>query len=226
MELSYLGLSSFKMRFKNGMTLLMDPFDPEYVGLSFPKQKADLVTVSHDHKDHNYLDGVSGPAKREEMFLISEEGEYEVGGVEVAAIKTFHDKNDGKDRGENLVMVIRCEEMVICHLGDLGHPLSEKQIEGIGAVDVLLVPVGGEYTIDAKEASDMITNMSPSIVVPMHYKIKGMNKEFEVLKEVSDFLDKTGLEVMTEGVDKMKIDARTLPENTKVAVLGSSNGQS
>lgn len=219
MELKYLGHSSFRMKFKNGMVLLTDPFDSGYVGLPFVKQKADIVTVSHKHKDHNFVEGVTGPVNREKVFEVTEEGEYEVGGVEVTAIKTQHDKDGGKDRGENLVMVIRSNGITICHLGDLGHVLSEKQIKEIGPVDVLLVPVGGEYTIGLKEASDLITSMSPSIVVPMHYFVKGMKDDFKKLKEVNEFLDKSSLEVMLQGVDKIKVDANTLPEDTKLVSL-------
>jgi len=225
MELKYLGHSSFKMKFKSGVVLLTDPFDPEYVGLPFPKQKVDLVTISHKHRDHNFVEAVSPSPRRDKAFVVEEEGEYEIGGVEVTAIKTFHDKNKGKDRGENLIMMIRNNGVTICHLGDLGHTLSEKQIEKIGPVDVLLVPVGGEYTIGPGEAGELIASMGPSIVVPMHYKVKGMKADFDVLKEVGEFLDKNSLEVMLEGVDKFRIDANTLPENTKVVVLGSTNGQ-
>lgn len=223
MELIYLGHSSFKMKFKNGMVLVTDPYSPEAVGLPFAKQKADIVTVSHDHKDHNFIEAVPKPVKREDVFLISEEGEYEVGGIEVTTIKTFHDKKEGKERGENLIMLIRQNGITICHLGDLGCKLSEKQIERIGPVDILLVPVGGEYTIGDKEAVDIVSNMSPSVVVPMHYKVKGMKSMFDSLKEVGEFVNSSSLEVMLEGESKMKINVNNLPENTKIAVLKSSN---
>jgi L-ascorbate metabolism protein UlaG (beta-lactamase superfamily) len=213
MDLKYLGQSSFKMSFKVGIVVLSDPFDPDHTKLAFSNQKADIVTISSDDKAHNFIKGVTGPAKREDVFLVNEEGEYEVGGVEVTAKKTFKDKNKGKDYGENLIMVIRQNGITICHLGSLGHELSEKQIEVIGSVDVLLLPVGGDSPIGQKEMESMISGMSPSLVIPMY-------KKQEDLKE---FLDKNSLEVMLEGVDKLKINANTLPENTKVVVLSHKN---
>lgn len=213
MDLKYLGQSSFKMSFKNGMVLLADPFDPSIASLSFSDQKADIVTVSSDDSVHNFVKSVTGPVKREEVFLVNEEGEYEVGGVEVTAKKTYRDKNKGKDKGENLIMIIRQNGISICHLGSLGHELNEKQVEAVGAVDVLLLPVGVENKIGQKEVENMISNMSPSLVIPMY-------KNQDDLKE---FLDKNSLEVMLEGVDKLKINSNTLPENTKVVVLSHKN---
>jgi L-ascorbate metabolism protein UlaG (beta-lactamase superfamily) len=214
MELMYLGHSSFRMKFKSGMVLVTDPFDSGYVGLAFPKQKADIVTVSHDYKDHNFVEGVTDPVKREDIFVINEEGEYEVGGVEVTAMK------DGE---ENLIMVIRQNGISLCHLGDLNHNLTEKEIDQIGAIDVLLVPVGGEKTVSDKNIEEIISNMSPSIVVPMHYKAKGMKDEFKTLREVDEFTKSSSLEVMIEGENRIKIDVNSLPENTKIAVLSPKN---
>lgn len=184
MELTYLGNSSFKIRFKGGMVLVTDPDK---------KQKADLVTVSCGHKDHGSVENISGPVKREDVFVVSEEGEYEVGGVEVVAIKNGE---------ENLVMVIRQNGVTICHLGNSSSPLSEKQIEEIGSIDILLVPVG---------MGEMISTLSPSIAVPIYRESK----------ELDRFLDKSSLEVMLQGVNKVKIDVNTLPENTKLVVLDS-----
>jgi L-ascorbate metabolism protein UlaG (beta-lactamase superfamily) len=194
MELTYLGHSSFKMKFKNGMVLIADPFSED-----FPKQKADLVTMSCGDKEHNFVAGISGPVKREDVFVVSEEGEYEVGGVEVITIK------EGKN---NLIMVIRQNGISTCHLGNLSTGLSEKEIDRIGSVDILLVPVGVKL-------GDLISNMSPSIVVPMKY----------TEKELAEFLDSSGLEVMQEESGKVKIDVNTLPENTKCLVLKSHLNQ-
>ncbi|MBU1256326.1 MBL fold metallo-hydrolase [Patescibacteria group bacterium] len=181
MELKYLGQSSFRMRFKSGMILVINPLD---------KQKCDIVALSRAQKDGGFV---------EETFVISEEGEYEIGGVGVVVIK------EGE---KNLIMVIRQNGITTCHLGNLSHDLSEKQIEEIGPVDVLLLPVGGKL-------GELISNISPSIVVPMWHKEK----------ELAEFLDSSSLEIMLEGVDKVKIDANTLPENTKCLVLKSHHTQ-
>ena len=190
MELRFLGQSSFRMRFKNGMVLVTDPFE---------KEKCDVMTLSDGGTGTGL---VAGAVKREETFVINEEGEYEVGGVEVVAVK---------NEKENLIMVVRQNGINVCHLGDLKKSLTEKQIEAVGPIDVLLVPVGGEGGVDDKEVGELISNMSPSVVVPMRY----------TKNELSEFLDKSSLEVMLEGVDKVKIDVNTLPENTKCLVLKS-----
>lgn len=216
-----MGHSSFRLRFKNKMVLITDPFDPDYLGLPFAKQKCDLVTISHNHEDHNDLSNLTGPVIREEMFVINEEGEYEVGGVGVTAIKSYHDKNKGADRGVNLITVIRDEGITICHLGDLGQSLSDRKIEEIGLVDVLLAPVGGRFTINATEAGKVVAGLNPSIVIPMHYKVDGLIGEFGKLDGVGEFLVSSGLEVMTKDVDLIKVDQGSLPENTNIVLLNA-----
>jgi len=219
MEITYLGHSSFKLKNKEGMVLIMDPFDHDYVGLPYAKDVADVLTISHDHKDHNERAMVTGPVKREKTFVIDVEGEYEIGGVEITAIKTFHDKTDGTERGKNLIMLVRMDEMTVCHLGDLGHKLSESQVEKLGSVDVLLIPVGGVYTIDGQDAVDIIKEVQPSLVIPMHYKTAGMKEDFGNLSTLEQFIDKSKLAVMGEPGHKIKIEESTMPEDTQILVM-------
>jgi len=219
MEITYLGHSSFKLKNKEGMVLIMDPFNPDFVGLPFPKDVADIVTISHDHEDHNEKNLVTGPVKRETTFVIDKEGEYEIGGIEINSMKTYHDKVEGVEKGKNLIMVIRIDGMTICHLGDLGHKLTESQIERLGDVDVLLIPVGGVYTIDSQEAVGLISEIQPSIVVPMHYKVAGMTDGFSELITLEQFLDKNKLPIFGEPVHKMKIDESDLPDDTQILVM-------
>jgi len=177
MEITYLGHSAFKLRSKSGLTVIMDPFSPEFVGLPFPKDVADIVICSHGHEDHNNKEAITGPVKRTETFVIESEGEYEIGGVEFSCIKTSHDKTNGAERGKNLVTVVRDGTLTICHLGDLGQKLTDAQIERLGDIDVLMIPVGGVYTINAEEAMELINEISPSLVIPMHYKVDGLKEE-------------------------------------------------
>lgn len=217
MEITFLGHSSFRLKSKD-ITLVTDPFDPKIVGLKYEDTKADVVTISHDHTDHNYLNGVSGPVARGGVFVINRPGEYEIGGVEVRALSTFHDAKEGKERGSNLIMVMRIDDIFIVHLGDLGHVLSEKRVEDIGLVDVLLVPVGGGVTLDAKRASQVITQLEPSIVVPMHYGVPELSTEMPKLVGVDDFIKEMGAEA-GEKSKKLKVTRDSLPENMQVVIM-------
>ena len=202
-----MGHSSFRFKAKE-ITLITDPFDPEKTGLKYPAQKADIVTISHNHPDHNYMKGIIGPVVRQETFVVDRPGEYEIGGVEVRMMSTHHDNKEGAERGSNLIAVMRIDDLFVAHLGDLGHVLSEKKIEDIGNVDVLLIPVGGVYTIDAKAAAEVVNQLEPSIVIPMHYGVLGM-------AGVEDFLKLMGIEVLTRE-KKVKVTKDSLPENMQI----------
>jgi len=219
MEITYLGHSSFKLKNKEGMVLITDPFESSFVGLPYVKDVADIVTLSHDHADHNARSMITGPVIREKTFFIDKEGEYEIGGIEIGAIQTYHDKSEGAERGMNLATVIRMDGLTVCHLGDLGVKLTEGQVEKLGDIDVLLVPVGGVYTIDAQEALEVIKDIQPSIVVPMHYKASGMADGFAGLSTLEQFLDKCKLPRLGEPVRKMRIEESSLPDDTQVLVM-------
>lgn len=219
MEITYLGHSSFKLKTKSGLMIIIDPFSPEFVGIPFPKDVADIVISSHDHEDHNNFSAITGPVKRAETFVIKAEGEYEIGGVEIAAMKTSHDKTDGSERGKNLVTVIRDGELVVCHLGDIGQKLSDSMIEKIGSVGVLMIPVGGNFTIDSEEAMDLINDIQPSLVIPMHYKVPGMKDGFDSLAPLQSFMDKNKYPMAGEAAHKLKVEESSLPDDTQVAIM-------
>lgn len=213
MEITYLGHSSFRIKSKKA-TVVTDPFDSGMVGLKFPKVSADLITVSHDHKDHNRSDLVSGV-----KMVISEPGEYEVSEVSIIGIQTFHDNQEGKLRGKNTVYVFETEGLRLAHLGDLGHKLNDDVVEDLGTIDILMLPVGGVYTIGPTEASDIVRSIEPSIVIPMHYRVKGINNEtFGKLSPLEDFLKDVGLPV--EESEKLVIKKGDILEGeSKVVVL-------
>lgn len=219
MEITYLGQSSFKFKNKSGLVTIIDPFSPEFVGLPYPKDVADILVISHSHEDHNYKQAITGPVTRSETFVIEAEGEYEVSGAEVSTIKTWHDKNNGADRGKNLVTVIRDEGFVICHLGDLGQKMTEAMIEKIGSVDVLIIPVGGEYTITLEEVNETIKAFAPSLVVPMHYRVEGMKGAVDALAPLSTFMEKSKWPVFGEPMHKIKLDKSALPDDTSILVM-------
>lgn len=198
--------------------MVTDPYDPS-LGLNLPKLSADIVTVSHHHKDHDYLRAVAGTTRREHPFLIDSPGEYEISGVSVFGIRTFHDARQGSERGVNTVFVVHIDELSVAHLGDLGHPLSETQLEEIGDVDVALVPVGGVYTLNPARALEVIRQLTPSIVVPMHFRSEKHDPQrFGKLVPVDDFLQEGGFE-QAQRVDKLSLTKTALPEETEVVVL-------
>lgn len=220
MLITYLGHSSFKLKGKTG-TVVTDPFTTMAVGLPYPGVSADIVTVSHQHDDHNAVAQVKGTARRPKPFLVTQPGEYEVGGISVFGVSSFHDASQGAERGSNTIFTILLDELRVCHLGDLGHPLSTEQVEAIGSVDILLCPVGGVFTIDPQLAIKTIRQIEPAIVIPMHYRTPQHQPQiFADLKTVSDFLQQYGTEVMPE--PKLEVTPAKLPEETEVHVLSVS----
>lgn len=216
MEITYFGHSAFKLRGKNG-TVVTDPYDNK-IGLSFPGVSADIITVSHGHLDHNATSQVKGTARRTEPFVISFPGEYEVGGVSVFGLPTYHDDKKGAERGENTVFTIVMEELKICHLGDLGHELTNEQLEELGDVDVLLCPVGGHFTIDPKTAVKVIQQIEPLYIIPMHFKTPAHNQEqFEKIQPLEAFLKEYG--ASPAPVAKLNVEKSKMPEETELVVL-------
>jgi len=193
------------------VSIVTDPFSKE-IGLRFPKTKADIVLVSHGHYDHNNVKAVEG-----DFFLIDGPGEYEVKGVFVQGIASWHDNSKGKERGENTIYVIETEGLRVCHLGDLGQSeLTSEQLEAIGAIDILMVPVGGVYTISAKEAVKIISQIEPKITIPMHYLIPKLKLK---IKGVDDFLKTLGLKKI-EPLPKLAVKKKDLsPDEAKIVLL-------
>ena len=202
MVLTWLGHSCFRLEGKD-VSLLIDPFSKE-IGLRAPRIKDNLILVTHKHYDHANLEGLEG-----ETMVIDGPGEYESRGGYVHGIPSFHDNSGGSERGLNTIYVIKLEEVTICHLGDFGQEkLDDQQLDLIGNVDVLLVPVGGKYTIGYKEAAAIVGQIEPKMIVPMHYKIPDL--KIEGLDGVDKFLKEIGL--TPEKVDKLKITPKTLPQ--------------
>lgn len=214
MDIIYLGHSSFKIKTKLG-TLVTDPYDPKMVGLKYSGGEADVATISHDHADHNAIENIEGIKK-----VFTGPGEYEVSGISIMGYQTFHDDKKGEERGKNTIYVYEADGLRLAHLGDLGHTLSEDMIDKIGDIDVLMIPVGGEFTIGPKEASEIVSKVDPYFVIPMHYKIEGMKEELsESLLPVEDFLKESGLPV--ENLPKFTLKKEDIMEdqNTKAIVL-------
>ena len=217
MEITYLGQSCFKIQDKN-TTLITDPYNSELGLKPLHGLKADIITVSHDHGDHNNVSAVSGVDEKVPL-IISTPGEYEIQNVFIYGIPCFHDKEQGKQRGVNTVYLIKMSEIPVAHLGDLGHILSDEQLEKIEKVDILLIPIGGVSTIDAKEAKQIINQIEPKIVIPMHYQVPGA-------KEDLDGIDKFYLEMGVKQLDpvsKLKISKKDLISQIEMRVVEMEN---
>ena len=214
MEIKYLGHSSFVLRSKIAK-LVTDPFNPE-IGLRFPKTEANIITISHYHKDHNNASQVEG-----NPLVIDMPGEFEKNGFRITGFQSFHDNKKGAERGENVIYKIEVEGMSFLHCGDLGYVPEGNFIDEVGKIDVLFVPVGGTYTIDAGEAVELVKEIEPSIVIPMHYKTpKHDTKQYEQIQTVEEFLKKIGAEDIAP-VEKLVIKKEDLGEEMKVVVMES-----
>jgi len=218
MNISWYGHSCFKIQTKpkrgsEEVIIFTDPFDKS-VGLRPPQGQADVVTVSHSHSDHNNTSPLKG-----DFFEVDAPGEYSIKNVHVEGFDSFHDNSKGSERGRNTIFVIESEDLRICHLGDLGHLLSESQVEAIGEIDVLMIPVGGVYTIDAKQAEKVVGQLEPKIIIPMHYKVKGLKIGIEDEKA---FCKEFGTK--TNGESKLNIKKKDLEDvENKLVVLNIVN---
>lgn len=210
MDIYWFGQACFKIKGKN-TTIIIDPFDPDFTGLKLPKDlEADIAIASHEHKDHSNLDAVLGnPVK------ITGPGEYEIKGVTISGIAVFHDQKLGTERGKNTVYHLEVDGLNIVHLGDLGHLLSEQQVESIGSTDILMVPVGGTYTIDAKDAAEVVAQLEPPITIPMHYQTAGLKFP---LDSVDPFLKEMGVENL-QPTNKLTVTRDKLPDEPQVVLL-------
>lgn len=217
MQISWKGQACFQLGISikkdEQLKLVIDPYG-ESTGLSLPSLEANVVLVTHEHEDHNNKKGVKG-----DPFIISFPGEYEIKGVFVQGIASFHDDKQGKERGLNTIYTIEGEGIRVCHLGDFGQKeLTSEQLENIGDVDILLIPVGGVYTINGKEAQKIISQLEPKIVIPMHYLLAKLKYK---LNPVEDFLRTMGAK-KTEAQEKLTIKEKDLAqerEETEIVVL-------
>ncbi len=191
--------------------VVIDPYS-EDIGLKLPKLEADIVLATHNHYDHNNV-----KALLDNPFIIEGPGEYEIKGVFVQGIHSWHDESQGAERGSNTIYTIDSEEMRLCHLGDLGQSeLSSEQLEKIGNVDILMMPVGGVYTIDAKGALKIMSQIEPKITIPMHYALPKLKVR---LQGLDNFLKAVGVKSIT-AEPKLSIKKKDISdEEAKIIVL-------
>ena len=211
MKVKWLGHASFLITSDAGTRIITDPYTPGGFGLNYGeiKESADVVTVSHEHGDHNNVATVGGNPE-----AVKETKEAK--GIKFNGIPTYHDEAGGSQRGNNIIFCFQVDGVKVCHLGDLGHQLSEQQITEIGEVDVLLTPVGGNFTIDAKVATEVCGKLAPKVIIPMHYQNERCSS-FPVAG-VEDFLQgKTGVSRLDSS--EVEFKQGELPTATQIMVL-------
>lgn len=206
MILHYYGHSCFKIvtkpagRATDDITIFIDPFD-KATGLKIPQGHADIALVSHHHHDHDNI-----ATLKDNPLIVDTPGEYSILGINIVGINTPHDDQNGGLRGMSTAFIIESEDVKICHLGDLGGELTGKQLDELDGIDILLVPVGGRYTIDGKRAAELVKKIEPTMVIPMHYKTKGTTIDIE---DESLFCSEMG-NCPSEKVSKINIKKKDL----------------
>ena len=211
MKVKYLGHASFLVTSDSGVKIITDPYTPGGA-LTYGdiKEAADIVTISHGHGDHNNAATVRGNPK-----LVNQAGITEAKGIKFKGMATYHDEEKGKARGNNIIFCFEVDGMKVCHMGDLGHPLTAQQAAEMGQIDILFMPVGGYYTIDTKVASQIASQLAPKVLIPMHFKT---NKCGYPINGVDDFLK--GKKTVTRlDTSETEFKANKLPVATQIMVL-------
>jgi L-ascorbate metabolism protein UlaG (beta-lactamase superfamily) len=214
MEISWAGHSCFQLRGKNAI-VITDPFTPTQGSLQgdinrLSKINVSIVTVSHNHPGHNFTEGIGGKPR-----IIRGPGEYEISDILITGVGAYHDNNHGQTFGKNTIYVIHMDELVICHLGDLGHSLQEEQLETVADADILLIPIGGNHTLNATQAAEVISQVEPHIVIPMHYPTDNPDATSSAL---STFCREMGVETI-HPQPKLTITKSSLPAEMQVVLL-------
>jgi L-ascorbate metabolism protein UlaG (beta-lactamase superfamily) len=214
MKIKWYGHAAFLITSDQGMKIITDPYESGAFGgqLTYGqiKDQADIVIISHDHADHNDIKSLPGSPE-----IVKGSGSKSVQGISIKGISTYHDSSKGSERGDNTIFTLSLDGMKICHLGDLGHILSEKELAEIGPVDLLLIPVGGYFTIDPKEATRVAEQIKPKILIPMHFKTKKCGFP---IAPVEDFL-KGKSNPKRPKASEVALEKRGLPQQMEVLVL-------
>jgi len=217
MKIKFLAHAAFLLTSDKGTKILTDPYEPggfegalNYQPIDEP---VDAIVITHHHADHNYI-----ATHHQDADVFDQIGEFESDDVKISGFHSFHDEEQGKKLGENIIFVIKIDDVNICHLGDLGHKLSVAEAEMLGRIDVLLLPVGGLYTVDAKMATDIMHTLKPKICIPMHYKSEKIDVDFA---PIDDFLaDKKNVKRLQQS--EIELEYNKLPHDPEIWVLEQS----
>lgn len=210
LKIRWHGHSCFEIT--NNQTIITDPHDGKSIGIPTPMVTADIILVSHEHYDHNSVKTV----EKDTSKIIQETRKRQIDDVFIKGFSSFHDESQGKKRGENRIFRFITDDIVFCHLGDLGHTLDEKTVKKIGKIDVLFIPVGGTYTLNAEQAWRVIDQIQPTIVIPMHYKIEGLSLP---IAGVDDFLNQTKTYKILKVGNEIDIEKSEIPKQPELWVF-------
>jgi len=206
LQIRWHGHSCFEIT--NEVTLVTDPHDGKSIGIHAPSVTGDIVLVSHDHYDHNSVKSVEKDGSK----IVTDTRKRNISNVEIKGIETFHDECRGDKRGSNIIYKFTMDDITFCHMGDLGHDLDEDTVQKIANVDILFIPIGGTFTLDAKQAWIIIKKVKPRITVPMHYKIGGLSLP---ITGIEPFLEESKYEILKVG-NEIDIEKEDLPEEPEV----------
>lgn len=211
MKIKWFGQSCFMITSKNGTKVLTDPFH-NMLGYKLPEVEANIVSISHNHGDHNNIKAVKG-----DFMHVNEIGIFSKDGIEIKGVQTFHDKASGAKRGKNIIYNFKIDGINVCHCGDLGHTLDSKLVKEIGNVDILLIPVGGRATIDAIDAVNVMKQLKPKVVIPMHYRTKAFGIFGFLFAKVDKFISASGLKVREH--DVLELNQANINDYSGIVVL-------
>ncbi len=209
LQIRWLGHSCFEIT--NDVTIVTDPHDGRSIGIPAPNITSDIILVTHNHYDHNSVKTV----EKTDSKIITDERKRTIGAIQISGTPAYHDAVHGERRGKIIIYKFICDDVAFCHLGDLGHELDEKTIQQIGQVDILFIPVGGTYTIDASQAWSVIDSLKPRIAIPMHYRIEGLSIP---LAGIDSFLEKNHYKIRKVG-NEIDIEKDELPKDPEVWVF-------
>ena len=207
LQIRWHGHSCFEIT--NDLTLITDPHDGKSIGIPAPNVQGDIILVSHDHFDHS--SGIK-LVEKEGSKIVTDGRKRNISNIEISGVESFHDENSGSKRGENVIYKFIMNGIKFCHLGDLGHELDDSTVNKIGSVDILFIPVGGNFTIDDKKAWNIIRKIKPKIIIPMHYKIGGLSLP---IAGIDQFLAQSKFKVYPVG-NEIDIEKEDLPDDLEV----------
>jgi len=206
LQIRWHGHSCFEIT--NDITLVTDPHDGKSIGIPAPSVTGDVILVSHDHYDHNSVKSV----EKDDSKVITDERKRTVANIDIKGIESFHDECHGEKRGENIIYKFTMNGITFCHLGDIGHEIDEETTQKIGDVDILFIPIGGTFTVDANQAWNIINKIKPKIAVPMHYKIGGLSLP---IAGIDPFLERSTYKILKVG-NEIDIEKEDLPSEPEI----------
>ncbi|MFO7677032.1 MAG: MBL fold metallo-hydrolase [Thermoplasmatota archaeon] len=210
LQIRWHGHSCFEIT--NDVTIITDPHDGKSIGIPAPTVQGDIILVSHDHYDHNKVKSV----EKDTSKVVTDKRKKTISNIQITGFESYHDECCGDKRGSNIIYKFIADDVSFCHLGDLGHALDEKTIKLLGNVDILFIPIGGTYTIDAKDAWEIIHLIKPKITIPMHYKIEGLSLP---IAGIEDFLENTSAHKVLKVGNEIDIEKDEFPKEPEIWVF-------